>query len=128
MSAKSARYTKLLLYNVIILILLTALPLVAQPGQGPCKSDAQQLCAGVAQGGGRIRKCLKQNETNLSVACRQRLASWDAARAKIRKACKVDYAKHCLGKKGGAVMQCLLDNLNDLSPACRAVVSSAPGS
>src|SRR5262245_30513848 len=36
-----------------------------------CAADAQRLCAGVQQGGGRIVACLKEHKDSLSDGCKQ---------------------------------------------------------
>jgi hypothetical protein len=46
-----------------------------------CKDDVEKLCPGVQPGGGRIVACLKQNEAQLSAACKDA-----AAKARQRKA------------------------------------------
>jgi hypothetical protein len=40
-----------------------------------CAEDYKRLCAGVARGGGRIRKCMTDNAEKLSPACRAALAT-----------------------------------------------------
>ncbi len=35
-----------------------------------CKPDVEKFCAGVEAGGGRLRDCLKQHESELSDACK----------------------------------------------------------
>jgi hypothetical protein len=47
------------------------------PPGGPraaCKADAEKLCPGVQPGGGRIAACLKQNEAQVSTACKEAIA------------------------------------------------------
>jgi hypothetical protein len=34
-----------------------------------CKSDIERLCPGVEPGGGRLVKCLKANEKEMTVGC-----------------------------------------------------------
>ncbi len=34
-----------------------------------CKADAERLCPGVEPGGGRIVKCLKAHEMDMSIGC-----------------------------------------------------------
>lgn len=48
-----------------------------QPGTGPrvaCKADVEKLCPGVEPGAGRIMACLKQNQAQVSAACKDALA------------------------------------------------------
>ena len=40
-----------------------------------CKADADKLCPGVQPGGGRIAACLKQNEAQVSAACKDAMAN-----------------------------------------------------
>jgi Golgi apparatus protein 1 len=40
-----------------------------------CKGDAKQHCAGVRSGGGRMARCLKDNEAKLSAPCKEALQS-----------------------------------------------------
>ena len=39
-----------------------------------CKADVEKLCFGVQPGGGRIADCLKQNQAQVSAACKDALA------------------------------------------------------
>jgi len=39
-----------------------------------CRADVEQFCKDVEPGGGRVVRCLKQNENKLSPACRDGLA------------------------------------------------------
>jgi hypothetical protein len=47
-----------------------------------CKADLARLCPGVQPGGGRIKKCLKAHEMELSVGCGKAL---QALKAKMGK-------------------------------------------
>lgn len=38
-----------------------------------CKDDSEKLCKGTKPGGGRILKCLKQHEGELSAACKEKM-------------------------------------------------------
>lgn len=42
-------------------------------GDGPCKEDVKKLCPDVEPGGGRIKKCLKDNRESLSQACKEKI-------------------------------------------------------
>ena len=46
----------------------------AQEFKQACKDDAKNLCKGVKQGGGKIMQCLKQHESELSPACKEKMA------------------------------------------------------
>ncbi len=40
-----------------------------------CEADVQKLCAGLETGGGKIVKCLREHQADLSVACKQELST-----------------------------------------------------
>jgi len=46
-----------------------------------CRPDVDRLCPGIQPGGGRIVACLKQNEAQLSAACKDAVAKAQAKRA-----------------------------------------------
>ena len=58
-------------------VVLASLPQVAsaqvQEIMKYCKGDAERLCPGVEPGGGRIVKCLKTHEMEMSVGCAKTL-------------------------------------------------------
>ena len=39
-----------------------------------CKADVEKLCAGVQPGNGRIAACLRENEAQVSPACKEAIA------------------------------------------------------
>lgn len=49
-----------------------------------CRAEVEQLCRGILPGGGRIKKCIEANESNLSPSCRaavqERLEQKDSKR------------------------------------------------
>jgi hypothetical protein len=53
-------------------------PVLAQaeggPMHGACMNDIKSLCGSVQPGGGRIRDCMKDHRTQLSVACKASIA------------------------------------------------------
>jgi hypothetical protein len=71
---------KNMLTSVAAIVLLSSGVALAadQPGStGPrvaCKPDADRLCPGTQPGGGRIVACLKQNNAQLSAACKEAIA------------------------------------------------------
>ena len=46
-----------------------------------CKADYKRFCSDVSPGGGRIVKCLKENEASISQACKSALAEAKEERA-----------------------------------------------
>jgi SET domain-containing protein len=89
--------------------------------KNPCAEDAAKLCKDVKPGGGRLAKCLKEHEKDLSPQCKE---SMEAARAKAKEAhetCTDDVQKLCKDVKPGAgrIVQCLRENEKQLSPECR---------
>ena len=58
-----------LLVAVGILVPMSAL---AESGlmQGACMNDIKSLCGSIQPGGGRVRDCMKDHRTQLSIACK----------------------------------------------------------
>lgn len=124
----------------IALVLLVAAALAAgglfaQPpagGNRPCVADRQQFCANVQPGQGRIFQCLKQNEANLSAACKQRVqqrgAQMRARGQQIRQQCRQDIQTVCANvQRGqGRIWQCLKQNEANLSAGCRQALTPPP--
>ena len=38
--------------------------------EGPCKADMEKFCKGVEPGEGRVMKCMKEHEAELSEGCK----------------------------------------------------------
>jgi hypothetical protein len=55
-------------------VVFAADPLARGGPRAACKADVERLCAGVQRGGGRIAGCLKQNEPQVSSACKDAMA------------------------------------------------------
>ena len=53
---------------------LAANPASSSSPQVACKADVEKLCSGVEPGNGRIAACLKQNEAQVSAACKEAIA------------------------------------------------------
>jgi hypothetical protein len=47
-----------------------------------CRSDVQRLCKGMMPGGGKIMKCLKAHENDLTVGCAKELKAMKAKMGK----------------------------------------------
>jgi hypothetical protein len=94
----------------------------ARKGDGPCAADAKKLCAGVEPGRGRIMKCLKDHEAEVSLACRSDMKAAKERAEQLREECKADAQKFCEGIKpgGGRILACLKSHRAELAPACGA--------
>jgi hypothetical protein len=109
-----------LIVGILALALCVSGPAGAQT-KNPCAEDAAKLCKDVKPGGGRLAKCLKEHEKDLSPQCKE---SMEAARAKAKEAheaCTDDIQKLCKDVKPGAgrIVKCLRENEKQLSPECR---------
>ena len=66
---------------ITVLAICFAIPAKGQDGgrrgalRDACQEDYQRLCAGVAPGGGRIKKCMADNSAKLSPTCKTALGA-----------------------------------------------------
>jgi hypothetical protein len=88
----------------------------------------KRLCGGVQIGAGRLGECLRQNDANLSPACKTKRAEADARfRAlvdELAKACLRDAQRLCgqLKQGRGRVVACLQRQQDDLSTSCHSEI------
>jgi len=112
--------------------LLLVLPLVAaraaeeDPAPNPCTADVLSLCPDVEAGSGKIRACLRRNESRISAECRARFEA-DEARARITiqqfgRSCRADVGEFCsaVGPGDGAIFDCLEFHLPELTRNCQS--------
>ncbi|HXX53060.1 MAG TPA: cysteine rich repeat-containing protein [Thermodesulfovibrionales bacterium] len=87
----------------------------------PCAGDVAKFCGNVKPGEGRMAGCLKQNEAQLSLACKVHLVQVKESLKEADKACEDDIAMYCGGVKpgGGQIMECLKANKSHLSRKCK---------
>ncbi|HEX7503903.1 MAG TPA: cysteine rich repeat-containing protein [Syntrophales bacterium] len=92
--------------------------------KGPCADDIAKYCKDVKQGGGRIARCLKENEQQLSPACK---SSIEEKSREARQVCQADAQKFCKDVKTGQgrIVKCLREHEKDLSPECKAKMTEA---
>lgn len=104
--------------------LVMAANVYAEETSKPCAEDAAKLCKGVQQGEGRIARCMKEHENELSPACKQNIAKAKERVKEAAEACKGDAEKVCKDVKpgGGRIAHCLKQNEDSLSPACKEEV------
>ncbi|WP_454012610.1 cysteine rich repeat-containing protein [Aquamicrobium terrae] len=77
------------LKTLSVLLLSTGLFTIAGLGSNAsaqgftyCKADVQRLCKGMMPGGGKILKCLKSHENDLTVGCAKELKAMKAKMGK----------------------------------------------
>ena len=92
--------------------------------EGGCAADAQKFCAGVKAGGGRIARCLKEHDAELSPSCKARGEEIKTKLKEGHEACKGDIEHFCQGVKrgGGRVLGCLKEHKAELSETCKTRV------
>jgi hypothetical protein len=120
--------------KIAIVVTLAMFPLLEgfggeSPHPGACKADVERLCKGVKPGGGRIIRCVKEHEADLSTECKEAMAE---ARQEIREwaqACEPDVQKFCKDAKpgGGRILRCLGEHEAELAPACKAALPKKKG-
>jgi hypothetical protein len=91
----------------------------------PCAADAEKLCKGVEPGHGRVAKCMKEHESELSPACKANISKFKEEVKEFSEACKEDVQKSCKGVKagGGRILRCLKQHEATLTPQCKAEMS-----
>ncbi len=84
-----------------------------------CKADLEKFCKDVKPGGGRLIKCLKAHEAELSEGCK---AVREEKKEKFLEnhPCAADMEKLCKDLKGTDRAACVKKHANDLSAACQA--------
>ena len=99
----------------------------AQSG-GPCSGDVAKFCKDVQPGEGRIIKCLKEHEKELSPTCKQHVADMEKRLKETAQACQDDVMKFCKDVKSGEgrILRCLRAHQNELSPQCKERVTPQP--
>lgn len=95
--------------------------------QGPCSDDAAKFCKDVQPGGGRMARCLKQHEQELSPACKQHVAEVRKRGQEFRGACEDDVLRLCgdVRRGGGRFYNCLKQREQELTPDCRTQMQQA---
>jgi hypothetical protein len=86
-----------------------------------CADDIAKFCKGLQPGGGRIAKCLKDHEKELSPACKEEVAEVQKRWNEAAQACHDDVLKFCKDVQpgGGRIAGCLREHRSELSPECQ---------
>lgn len=87
----------------------------------PCAADAQKLCKDVQPGEGRVARCMKEHEKELSPGCKENIGKMKEKVREVAEACKDDAAKLCKDTKPGKgrILRCLKQHEGELSAACK---------
>ncbi len=113
---------------MILLLPLTTFAMEKEMGGkegGACNGDIEKFCKEVKPGKGRIIRCLKENESQLSGECKQDLSQMKEKMTKkmkeVREACKADVEAFCneIHPGGGRMMQCLKKHEEHISAKCK---------
>jgi Cysteine rich repeat len=95
--------------------------------KGPCADDVAKYCKDIKPGDGRIARCLKENEKQLSPACKSSIEEFKKKAKDAHQACEADAQKFCKDVKPGQgrIVKCLMAHEKDLSPECKAKMTEA---
>ncbi len=95
----------------------------------PCVADAEKLCKGVQPGDGRVARCMKEHENELSPGCKENIGKLKEKIRDVAEACKDDAAKLCKDTKPGQgrILRCLKQHEGELSPACKEQMTPPRG-
>ena len=105
---------------VLCLTLGLGADVYAQSG-GACAGDIAKFCKDLQPGGGRIAKCLKDHEKELSATCKEEVAEVQKRWNETAQACHDDVLKFCKDAQpgGGRIAKCLKEHQSELSPECQ---------
>ena len=119
----------LMIAAVALWMSTAAVSVGAAQEQGPCADDVQKFCKDVQPGEGRIAKCLKEHEADLSRACKRQMIEVKKRVHEFREVCEDDVLRLCAGVKpgGGRIIKCLKEHESELSPECRAKMETQKG-
>ncbi|MEK7383072.1 MAG: cysteine rich repeat-containing protein [Elusimicrobiota bacterium] len=113
--------------SILLACVLAAGAVPARAETGACKADVEKFCQDVKPGRGRIIKCLKEHDKDLSEGCRNEGAKvqerFKEGAEKMMTACGADMEKFCKDVKPGEgrIIKCLRDHDKDLSEGCNAL-------
>jgi hypothetical protein len=88
---------------------------------GACADDLAKFCKEVQPGGGRLSKCLKEHQKELSPTCRDTVAAAQKRWNEAAESCHDDVLKFCKDVEpgGGRIANCLREHQSGLSADCR---------
>ena len=114
---------RIMMALVVIMVSIGVAAAAESPSvKNACADDVAKYCKDVKPGGGRLAQCLKQNENQLSPACRSSIEESKKRVKEAHQACDADVQKFCKDVKPGhgRIVNCLRDHEKELSAECRA--------
>lgn len=89
-----------------------------------CAADVKKFCPSVEKGQGRIIKCLKEHEKEISPECSARLSKGKERMKTIMENCREDAESLCkdVARGHGAKMKCLDSKKDQVSQKCKEVL------
>ena len=109
----------------LVFVVSVALLAGAAQAQDACRADAEKLCAGIPQGGGRVFACLRAHQEKLSPPCKQRIGAISKKLTEVGRACGDDVAQFCPDTQagGGRLLRCLEANAAKISEPCQRTLA-----
>lgn len=109
------------------LLACSLLGAAARAEESPCKSDMEKFCKDVQPGEGRIIKCLKEHEAELSAECRTKGDELKEKAGELKEACQADLDKFCKDVQPGEgrLAKCLKEHTAELSETCSKKIAEA---
>ncbi|MBU2573668.1 MAG: cysteine rich repeat-containing protein [Elusimicrobia bacterium] len=102
------------------LLACAVLGTAAKAEENPCKADKEKFCKDVQPGEGRIIKCLKEHEAELSAGCKAKGDELKKKADELKEACQADLDKFCkdIQPGEGRLAKCLKEHNAELSKTC----------
>ncbi|MEW6584306.1 MAG: cysteine rich repeat-containing protein [Nitrospirota bacterium] len=93
--------------------------------KNPCKTDIAKHCHDIKPGEGRLYKCLKIFDKDLTPSCKKRIAQIEEAVQEVSSACADDYNLYCSSvlPGQGRVADCLKRAEKQLSRKCKSALA-----
>ena len=87
----------------------------------PCEKDIENFCKNIEPGEGRLLKCLKLFEEDITPGCKKQLVQIESALEEVQNACADDYAIFCSSvlPGQGRIAACLERNQEILTQKCK---------
>lgn len=111
---------------LISLLLIATHAYAAEKHEGPCHEDMQKYCATAGDDHASKMKCMKENESKFSQACKDHVVKMKEAMKEVKEACQEDVHKLCADVKPGKgrIMKCMKEHHDELSEGCKSEIES----